>query len=778
MKSLRRLMAAIACLGAFGCAGELAFREGRQLVEAGQIDAGLAKVREAAKQDPGRQEYRTYYLRHRDIAVQRLLTQGDTLRMQGRADDAEKLYGRALELDATSERAKLVVQALRTERRHQSVLAQGESAYKAGRFADAEQSARTVLAENPRYAGAQALQARLQAQAGAPLQHEPQLDAALQRPITLEFRDTDLKSVFELISRNTGINFFFDRDIRPDLRTTVFVRNAPIEDVIRFILVTNQLERKVLNQNTLLIYPNTPAKIKDYQELVTKSFYLHHADVKQAANMIKGMVKTRDVFFDEKLKLLVMRDTPDAIRMAEKLIAAQDIAESEVMLEVEVMEVASNVLSELGIRFPDQVSFSVVGAAGAAGTLTLPEWQNRDSSLYRISVTNPLLVANLREQDGRATTLANPRIRVKDGQKARVHIGDKVPVITSTLTATAFVAESVSYLDVGLKLEVEPTISLSNEVGIKIGLEVSNIVREIRSGTTLTYQIGTRNANTVLHLRDGETQILAGLISDDDRKIADKVPGLGSLPVLGRLFSSHRDTTTKTEIVLLITPRIVRTVARPEVRITEFLSGTENMVGAPPLVIRTLDKPAAAPPTPGAPQAAAPGATGPGAGQGPVPSSAVVARAEPKPTFPPIAAAPPGLARFALKGPAHVKTGEEFVVAIEMSAEAALRAGTFDLAFDQSRFKAVRVEPGDLLRSRKDAILKHDIQDVDGRVSVSYTTASDIKGEGTLARIVFQVTGPHPGTSLIRMETPSVTDQAGKLLAVPAPVPLTLLLAR
>lgn len=494
--------------------------------------------------------------------------------------------------------------------------------------------------------------------------------------------------------------------------------------------------------------------------------------------MIKGMVKTRDVFFDEKLKLLVMRDTPDAIRMAEKLIAAQDVAESEVMLEVEVMEVDSNVLTELGIRYPDQVSVSIVGAAGTPGTLALPELQKANASLYRISVTNPLLILNLKQQDGLTNTLANPRIRVKDGRKARIHIGDKVPVITTTLSATSFVSESVSYLDVGLKLEVEPSISLSNEVGIKVGLEVSNIVNQIRSTNgTLTYQIGTRNANTVLQLRDGETQILAGLISDDERKVVDRIPGLGSLPVLGRLFSSHRDTSTRTEIVLLITPRILRTVARPEARITEFLSGTESMVGAPPLMIRTLDNSAASPVALAPTAKVAPMAKDESSPRSPIPTSAVVGKAESRP-MPSLAPAPPGIARFMLKGPAHVKAGEEFTVTVDVAAEQALRAGTFDLAYDQARFKAVRVEPGDMLKPSKEGAFKYDVQDVEGRLSVSYAAPGEIKGEGTLARITFQVTGPHPGTSLIRMETPSITDQTGKLLAVPAPVPLTLLLAR
>ncbi|MDH4173404.1 MAG: type II and III secretion system protein, partial [Betaproteobacteria bacterium] len=161
-------------------------------------------------------------------------------------------------------------------------------------------------------------------------------------------------------------------------------------------------------------------------------------------------------------------------------------------------------------------------------------------------------------------------------------------VITTTAAATGgFVSESVQYLDVGLKLEVEPLISLDDEVGIKVGLEVSSIVREVRStgsggGGSLTYQIGTRNAATNLRLRDNETQVLAGLISDEDRRSASRVPGLGDLPVAGRLFSSTRDTSNRKEIVLLITPRLVRTLARPAGGALEFAAGTEASSGARP----------------------------------------------------------------------------------------------------------------------------------------------------------------------------------------------------
>jgi general secretion pathway protein D len=202
-------------------------------------------------------------------------------------------------------------------------------------------------------------------------------------------------------------------------------------------------------------------------------------------------------------------------------------------------------------------------------------------------LVSPTPTVNLRKDDGNVNLLANPRIRVKNKEKAKIHIGDKVPVITSNVTSTGVTSESVSYLDVGLKLDVEPQVHLDGGVAMKVGLEVSNIVQQVKTATgTLTYQLGSRNATTVLRLKDGETQVLAGLISDEDRASASKVPGLGDLPLLGRLFSSHRDEGNKTEIVLLITPRILRQVERPELAESEFLAGTEATVSYQPLRLR------------------------------------------------------------------------------------------------------------------------------------------------------------------------------------------------
>ncbi|MGH7603991.1 MAG: secretin N-terminal domain-containing protein [Gemmatimonadaceae bacterium] len=583
MKLLRLIQVTLLTLLA-GCAAQQAFDEGRSRVESGDFVGGMLKVEEAKRLDPANAAYREYAARQRELALQQALALADAARLRSDWNAAEAAYRHMLEIDPRNTRAQNGIASVAAERRHRAALDEAQAAIAKGDAAGALARIREVLAENPAHRDALRLLRQVEERSARAAIASPELSAALKKPVTIEFRDVTIKQVFELLSRNTGLNFVFDRDVRPDLRTTVFVRDTPIDEVMRFILLTNQLDRKVLNANTVLIYPNTQAKQRDYQELVVKSFYLTNVDVKQMANTIKTLVKTKDLIVDEKLNLLVMRDTPEAVRMAERLVRTQDLAEPEVMLELEVMEVGTNVLQDLGIQYPSQVSYSLIGGAGTPGTITLPEWLNRDSNLVRLTVSDPFLVLNLKNETNRTNVLANPRIRVKSHEKAKIHIGDKVPVITNTSTSTGFVAESVNYLDVGLKLDVEPAVTLDDEVGIKVGLEVSNIVQQIKSASgTLTYQLGTRNASTTLRLKDGETQVLAGLISDEDRKTIDQIPGLGELPLIGRLFGNHSDNTTKTEIILLITPHIIRNIARPDVRLEEFASGTEGAIGAAPL---------------------------------------------------------------------------------------------------------------------------------------------------------------------------------------------------
>ncbi|TMH55725.1 MAG: general secretion pathway protein GspD [Betaproteobacteria bacterium] len=627
--SPKTLFAALALALVAACTNPL-IKDTRALLNEGRTEEALASLEKATREDPQNHVYRSEYFRLRDFAVAQWLVQAEALRTASQLEAAEELYRRVLKYDAANERATQGLAQVELDRRHRALVAEADKLVKAEKYRDARELLATVLAENPTQRDARQLQRLIEEKTTKPAVALLQLRSSVTKPISLELKDVPLRTVFDVIARAANLNFLFDKDVRADQRTTIVVRDAQVEDVIKLILATNQLEQKVLNETTALIYPNTPQKLREYQDLVVKSFYIANADVRQTANLIRTILKTRDIFIDEKLNLLVMKDTPNAIRLAEKLIAAQDIAEPEVMLEVEVLEIGYNRLMELGVRFPGSAAVSLVGGATAAGatgtpgTLTLPELRSRDQNLVRLTFTDPLFLLSLRQTDGRTNLLANPRIRVKNKEKAKIHIGDRVPVITTTSAVSGgFVSQNVTYLDVGLQLEVEPLIYLEDDVGIKVGLEVSNIAKEIQtqsqSGTSLTYQIGTRKTSTVLRLRDGETQILAGLISDEDRRNATRVPGLGDFPVLGRLFSSTSDTITKTEIVLLITPRLMRTIVRPDARTVEFAAGTEASSSGGPLGAASSPSSFAPIPTQPAPgpalspaPAALPGATPPG----------------------------------------------------------------------------------------------------------------------------------------------------------------------
>jgi len=619
--TLAWLFAALFALMASGCSYEQIFsdpvmKESRKLLDEGQLEPALALLQKAMTDAPEKLAYRNEYFKQRDLAVTRWLAQGDALLLAGQFEGAYELYKRVQRYDPANLRARNGTAQIDAEARHRKLIVEAEKLVRDSKFREAEDVLRPVLVENPQNREARRLQRVIEERTVKPAIVTPRLTASALKPLTLELRDVPLRTIFDVISRAIGVSFVFDKDIRIDQRTGLAIQDTPAEEVIRLLLTTNQLEQKIVNDRTLLIFPNTPQKLREYQELVVKSFYLANADVRQTANMVRTLVKTRDIFIDEKLNLLIIKDTPNAVRLAERLIAAQDLAEPEVMLEVEVLEIGVNKLLDLGIRWPDTLAVSLLGgvlpvtggnpaATGTPGTIRLPEWLNRSSEMVQLSFTNPLFLINLRQQDGSTSVLANPRIRVKNKGKAKVHIGNRVPVITTTAAATGgFVSESVTYLDVGLKLEVEPLIHLEDEVAINVGLEVSNIVREVRSSTntstgTLAYEIGTRNANTALRLRDGETQVLAGLINDEDRRSAARVPGVGEFPVVGRLFSATSDRTTKTEIVLLITPRLVRTLARPDVRTLEFAAGTEASTGAGVGgVVPTIAPPSPIPPTP------------------------------------------------------------------------------------------------------------------------------------------------------------------------------------
>lgn len=743
-----------------GCAGASAYREGRTLLGEGKLEQGLGKLEEAVKLEPRNAEYRIALSSQRASAVGRLVSAGELGLREGRLTEAEKAFGQALALDPHNAMARQGLDAIVADRRHRLLLGEADSALKRGGPADlaeAEGKLRTVQAENPGRKDAQVLKGRLDELRAKQRRPGAQLAATFRKPITLEFRDAPLKSVFDVVAKVSGMNFYFDKDLRPDIKVTILAKNTSIEDALRLVLVTNQLEQKVLNDNSILIYPSTPQKLKEYQTLAVRTFYLANADVKAVSNSIKTIVKTKDMVIDERLGILIMRDTPEAIRIAERIVALQDLSDPEVMLEVEVMELKRSRLLELGVQWPSQMTLSPL--VDSANPLTLERLRNLTKATTQVGVGNMLINARKEDQDG--NILANPRIRVRNKEKAKVLIGDRVPIITTTTspaTNANYVSEAVNYIDVGLKLEVEPMIYLDDEVAIKVNLEVSSLVREVVSKSgTLAYQIGTRGANTVLRLKDGETQILAGLINDEDRSTANKVPGLGELPMLGRLFGSQKDDTQRSEILLSITPRVVRSNRRPDLLDAEFDSGTESSIGAESLRLSTLEPAEAAASAPARATSGAPVATPPATpvstagGMGPAPS-------------------------LAWQAPAQVKAGEQFTAVLQVNSPGALRGLPMLIGFDPQVLQVAQVQEGGFFKQGGGAVqFSHRVDTAQGKIFVAAVrqnpsgTDAGVNGVGAAVMVTFKALKASTGNGA-RVQLLSASPEPVPAVPVALPV--------
>ena len=364
----------------------------------------------------------------------------------------------------------------------------------------------------------------------------PAVPAAMKKTITLQFRDANLRMIFDAISREAGINFVLDRDIPAAARATILVKNTPIEDAVESLIVTNALAKKVVSESHVLIYPNTPQKAREYQDLVIRNFYLQSAEAKQMLTLLRTILKSQNIFIDEKRNLLVMRDTPEAIRLAEKLIAAHDQVEPEVMLEVEILEISRIKDSDIGVQFPNQVfvrtpirsrcSVENLNSSGINVGGWIPPWRFNLKSSSKPQTCSPIRVSACATVKKRRSTSATGAGHFKPISAASV-----LPALRSArrrLLSGSRQSNSKSKRSV-----------LDDEVMIKVNLEVSSLGALEKVDQAIAYRVGTRNAATTTHAQGRETRSSP---PDQGRGARDGQgsPGLGDVPFIGRLFSNKR----------------------------------------------------------------------------------------------------------------------------------------------------------------------------------------------------------------------------------------------
>ncbi|SEL65069.1 general secretion pathway protein D [Roseateles sp. YR242] len=748
-----------------GCAETRIRGESQKAFSDGQYDQAMKTLEDGLKQYPESTTLRSSLLAARNESQTRLIGKALNERAAGQFDEAVKTLQTAQALDPANTRVQALLSDMTLDRKAMDDLAAAQQLVTSKQPDRALRLLEQALKDNPRHSGLLDLQRRLLAdQRSVQVQA---MNSGLQesRPISLDFRDASLRTVLEVLTRNSGINFVLDRDVRGDVKVTVLLRQAKVEDALDLITSTNQLSKKVIDPKTIIIYPNTPEKHREYQEQLVRMFNLQSSDAKGAAAFLKSMLKIREPYVDERTNMIALRDSPENIQLAERLLAVYDAAEPEVLLDVEVLEVSSTRLTELGVKFPSSFTFAPLTGSGGSDT-TIADLKDLNSS--RISASVGSLLINLRREVGDVATLANPKLRVRNKEKAKIMIGDKIPIPSTTTSGNGgFSSESITYMDVGLKLDVEPVVYVDDEVAIKIGLEVSALgtATKTASGTTV-YQVSTRNANTLLRLRDGETQLLAGLISRDERNSSSRVPGLGDIPVVGRLFSSTLDNGSRTELLLAITPRVLRNVRHLNASESELWVGTEAAPKLRQVGGLQFNVPAADTSKPGATAAQGAGASPALGGQ-----PGALSGAQPGgPSGTPPAATERKTPSFNLVAPGQAKVGDTVEVRLDLR-DANLRGLLTEFQFSADKLSLVEAEEDEFFRKGgSPTSFTKRVEAGKANMSVLRNQATSADGAGGVFKLRFKATAAGRAEVRLNSAQPVSLDPNAERPALPAPV--------
>jgi general secretion pathway protein D len=417
---------------------------------------------------------------------------------------------------------------------------------------------------------------------------------------SLVFRSAGVRDILTAIGHFAGVNVVFDPQFR-DQTLTIDLRNSTLEDALQAVTSSTRNFYRVSAAKTITVIPDTPAKRREYEEEIIRTFYLSNADVKETLDVLRLVVDNRRISPVPGVNAIAIKDTPEKISAASKVIAAIDKARSELVIDVELLEVDRTKMHDYGLQIASPGSSGIDGALDANREgLTLRNLQNLTSS--DIYVTGlPGLYYRLLKSDGASRTLANPQLRTSDGIAATARFGDDVPVpnVTFAPIASGGVNQqpitSYTYRTIGVNIEITPRLHHNDDVTLRLKLEISN---QSGTGYNLLPTFGTRYIDTTIRLRDGETNLLAGLIRDDERTTLEGIPGLSDLPIVGRLFAKNHKETRQTDVVLMLTPRIIRLLSLTENDLRPFRVGRDSAGGVYelPLPAQPAQPPAQQPP--------------------------------------------------------------------------------------------------------------------------------------------------------------------------------------
>jgi general secretion pathway protein D len=434
-------------------------------------------------------------------------------------------------------------------------------------------------------------------------------------PDTMRFGNgATARAVFTALARFAGISIVFDRAFR-DAPLSIDLRNTTLEDALTALTASTQTFYRVTAPRTITIIPDTLEKRREYEQSMVQVFHLSNADIKEVTDLLRIVADIRSISPMTATNSIAIKDTPERIAAAGRLISAIDKARPEVVIEVELLEVDRTRLREWGLQIasPDSPGISGVVDVNREG-MTLQNLRNLTQSDVFVAGI-PGVYYRLLKNDVNTRTLANPQLRTSDGLAAQARFGERVPIPVTTFAPLAGGGinqqpiTSFVYENIGVNIDITPRLHHNDEVSLTLKISLSNISGEGFGGLPT---FGNREINTTIRLKDGETNMLAGLIRDDERTVLAGIPGLSDLPIIGRLFANERKNTQQTDILLTLTPHIVRVLELSEDDLRPFKIGRDygaqiggddlpRLPQLPPRdepVLPGMEKPAQVPATP------------------------------------------------------------------------------------------------------------------------------------------------------------------------------------
>lgn len=698
----------------------------------------VLEYREAAASEPGDVEYRSRLKQTELKAADFYYQRGNTLLEQDNIDGAIVQFQQGLA--AMPDHSKLLqamTQAL-SRKEANTRYQQARIELEAGRKEEALRTLQQALEVYPEHENAAALARELEEEIKA-AKGEEEYALTSRAPITLNFRQTDVRTAFEFIGKSFGLDIIFDDGVR-STPITLFAKDVSFEQALYLLMTTTKAFHKKLGPKTILIAPDTKEKRGQYEDHIMRTFYLNTVQAKNMGTILKGLVRIKKMILNEQLNTLIVRDTQDVIEVVEKIIEVNDRKPAEMILEVEILEVNRNKAERLGLDFG---SYEFSAAVPAGSDIRLGR-SVRDQFRDLATLSVPSITFRFFKQDVDAKILANPKIRVLSGKSAKIHIGDRVPLRSSTIVdATGQTRTTFDYRDIGIKLTAVPTIHLDNSVTVKMGLEVSSLGQNVGTANEPAFQIGTRNAETFMLLRDGETAILGGLIRDEERNTRVKVIGFGDIPVVGALFTSFDDSAGRTDVLLTITPRVVRGWDLPRQQARAFASGTEDRYMTEPLFQGF---------------ALAPGARVTMDSKPSVAGSAAPLPRAPTPGGQPAQVASLRPPLLAFSDPVYEgTTGQDMEIRITAENLGGVQNMPMEILFNPQLLKFVRAEAGAVPTQN----FKAEADETRGLLRVEIgLAAGGAATSGVLARVTLQ--GLRPGISYLVYRAPILTNAAGE----------------